>query len=181
MTTITAKDLEGALTHHTRHGNMGYADDGRHKGYTYEHRFEKYPRLGFRDIHHTLDDGGWSRVWMVDGADAADLDAALKALDTPPVINAEEAETLKKIPRVFVKFQLAWDLIAGVPHPEGAIMPNTPHSRVLRLLTLLGDKGLVEFGKKTIEASPEAKKLGIEEMTDTTIRRHDDRPFTIKE
>lgn len=155
---ITRADLDRCTVVQSAHYNMGYVEDpdprvDRHKGYGYGYRCVEFPRLGFIDHVYTLDDGRVTRTWSVDGADVADLDAAIVALNVPPILTADEQRILALIPTEFTDLRKIEDELAGVPHPEGAIMPDTPHSRVLDWLRGLQDKGMIEYGRQSLPAS----------------------------
>lgn len=144
--TITKADIDVAPFRGDVHYNMG------DKGYGYGFRCERYPRLRFIDRHHKPSrkhpDGLNTRTWCVDGIELESLTAALAALNQPVVLTDDEKAMLALIPDDWQSLRQVEDDIAGVDQPKGAIMPDTPHSRVLALMYQLRNKGVVEIGRK---------------------------------
>lgn len=161
---ITKEMIEGSPCRNASHYNMGP------KGYGYGYRFDDFPRLMFIDKHYRKERRN-EREWFVDGARVADFDAAIVALNAPAVLTDDEKEILAKIPLWFTPLREIEDQLVGVPHPEGAIMPDTPHSSVKRLLSQLRDKGVIEYGQMEVAPSPQALAVGVRSSTAPTIRR----------
>lgn len=175
---ITRADIERSTFEYVAHYNMGFVEDpdpniDRHKGYGYGYRCIQFPRLGFINRVYTLDDGGAARTWSVDGADVASLEAAVEALNIPPVLTEDEQRILAQVPPEFTDLRELEDKLAGVPNPEGAIMPDTPHARVLRWLKALQDKGMIEYGRRPWAAG-DSPEINIEHLRwSPTIRRRE--------
>lgn len=173
MKTITAAEVEGATFRYCAHGTMGFTDDGRQKGFSYSYRCVEYPRLVMVRRSYLLDDGGSATEWHVDGVQQLDREAAIAALNVPPVLTDDEAATFAKVPRVFVDFAIVWDVLAGCKHPDGAIMPDTPHARALRLLDALRSKGVVVTDAKPWPDDHRPEVTDSSLRWSTTIRRVD--------
>lgn len=145
MSPVTRKDLESASFEYTTHYNMGRA------GYGYGYRCVQHPRLSL--IHRSFrpskeePDGKNTETLYVDGDEVADLDAAVARINIPPVLTEDETRILAMIPDEFVSLRTLKDELAGVDCPWGAIMPNTPHARVMDWLSSLAEKGMIEYGK----------------------------------
>lgn len=161
---ITKDMIEGSPCRNTAHYNTGAA------GYGYGFRFDDFPRLIFIDKTYKKE-RRHEREWYVDGVRVTDLDAAIAALNIAAVMTDDEAATLAMVPLWFTPLRELEDQLAGVPHPDGAIMPNTPHSLVMRLLSQLRDKGAVEYGQMEVTPTAKAIELGVRSATVSTIRR----------
>lgn len=144
---ITAADIEGAECFDDAHYNMGFDERGRQKGYGYGYCFTKFPRLRFIDRTYKTEGNRRTRTWYVDGAECACLEAAIWALNEPVVLTKDEQAALERIPAEFVSYRRMVDQLAGCEKPEGAIMPDTPHSKAHHLIDGLRAKGVVELGK----------------------------------
>lgn len=144
---ITRTDIDHVTFRSNAHYNMGK------DGYGYGYECEELPRLRFIDRHYRPNrehpDGRNTRTWCVDGAELESLDAAVAALNLPPVITPEEDAALAQIPLWFVGLREMEDILAGVPRPEGAIEWKSPHSVALMMIEGLRAKGLVELGKRS--------------------------------
>ena len=175
---IARADIERSTFEYVAHHNMGYVQDpdpklDRYKGYGYGYRCIDFPRLGFIDRVYTLDDGGVTRTWMVDGADAASLEAAIEALNVPPVLTEDEQRILARIPLEFTDLRELEDKLAGVPRPEGGIMPDTPHAHVMDWLRALRDKGTIEYGRRPLSPVYDPILETEVDRWSPTIRRRD--------
>jgi len=175
---ITRADIEQATFEYVTHYNMGYVDDpdpnvNRHKGYGYGFRCVEFPRLGFIDCVHTLDDGGATRTWNVDGSDVASLEAAIEALNVPPVLTDDEQRILARIPPEFTDLRELEDKLAGVRRPKGGIMPDTPHAHVMDRLRALQDKGMIEYGRQPLSSVYDPILETEIDCWSPTIRRRD--------
>jgi hypothetical protein len=175
---ITLADIEQATFEYVAHYNMGFVEHpdpkiDRHKGYGYGYRCVEFPRLGFIDRVYTLDDGGVTRTWRVDGADVADLTAAIVALNVPPILIEDEQRILARIPPEFTDLCELEDKLAVVPRPEGGIMPDTPHAHVMDRLQALRDKGMIEYGRRPLPACYDPILETEVDRWSPTIRRRD--------
>jgi hypothetical protein len=150
---LTWAELEGEMVDYEAHYNMGYHEDGKAKGYGYRHRFEKHPRLTFVDYWREPDSPTerWERVWQVDGKPVPTFEDAMVAIEIPPVLTPEEAAAFAQVPRVPIRFDALWDVLAGCPRPPGGIMPDTPHGNASRLIDALRDKGVIEMWRHPFE------------------------------
>jgi hypothetical protein len=145
-------DLEGMMFSNFRIGNMGYVQDpggdqdGRRKGYSYSFRCVDHPRLVFRDDTYLLDDGGWRRVWIVDGEECPDLPAALERLAQPPLLSASEFVAWMRLPPDPVPYWLAAQWIAGMINPDPHFLDrDTRFGRCDHALAKLFEKGMVAY------------------------------------
>ena len=142
----SAADLLGAMFRQNTHYNMG------RQGYGYGWECERYPRVTFIDRtfrpSREHPDGLQTRTWYVDGAEVASVEAAAEALQMPPTLTEDEARVLELVPFSFMCLRRLEDDLAGVERPKGGIMPETPHSRVLRWLHGLRAKGMIEYGQQ---------------------------------
>ena len=120
--------------------------NGGSKFFGYVYRCVEHPRLTRRDIYDKNDKSVTS-TWRVDGEDVADLAAAVERLNTPAVLTEDEVKALARIPTEFTNVRAVEDIVAGCKAPEGAIMPNTPHSDAIHMLARLQAKGVIEYGK----------------------------------
>lgn len=145
---ITAAEIEGAACFDDVHYNMGFDEHGRQKGYGYGYCFTNFPRLRFIDRVYKTEGNRRTRTWYVDGAECADLPAAIAALNKPAVLTDDERAALERIPVEFVDLRKMEDQLAGCEHPEGAIEPGTPHAIATDLIHRLRAKGAVELGKQ---------------------------------
>jgi hypothetical protein len=144
---IIAADIEGAECVEDAHYNMGYDDEGRQKGYGYGHSFTSFPRLRFIDRVYKTERNRRTRTWYVDGTECADLAAAIEALNKPAILTEDEQAALALIPSEFVSYREMIDRLAGCEKPDGAIMPDTPHSKAHDVAGRLRAKGVVEMGR----------------------------------
>lgn len=170
---ITAADIEGAECFSDAHYNMGFDERGRQKGYGYGYRFTKYPRLQFIDRAYYNTENRHTRTWYVDGLECADLAAAIEALNVPPVLTDDEKAALERIPPEFMSYRGLIDQLAGGKNPDGAIMPDTPHSKAHHLIDGLRNKGVVEMGKapERSDGAPWSEILPEHLRWSPTIRR----------
>lgn len=145
---ITAEQVNGSEWRNTAHLNMGRA------GYGYEYTSEQYPRIAFIDRTYrpapAHPDGKREREWYVDGAPVASFEAAIAALNVSPVFTEDEERILALIPAEPTDLRELEDDLAGVPHPQGAIMPDTPHSRVGGWIRSLARKGAIRYGRREL-------------------------------
>jgi len=143
---VTPDMLTGEMFDYALHVHMGSR-----VGYGYGWRCRRWPRLSYLDRVYKPTkqhpDGRSTRTWSVDGVERLDLGDALAALVGWPTLTEDELRVLALVPAEFTNLRRVEDDLAGVPHPEGGIKPDTPHYRVLRWLDALKDKGLVEYGK----------------------------------
>jgi hypothetical protein len=168
-TTVTREEIFGLEFRGAIHLNMGA------KGYGWIFECERWPRLRIMWRHfkptRAEPDGRDVQTYMVDGLEVADLDAAVAALNQPVQLTPEEEAAWRLVPAEFEDLRRVEDDLAGAERPRGAIMPDTPHSRVMHLLDALREKGAVELGKRPWPADykPENK---IEHLRwSPTIRR----------
>lgn len=159
--TITKADIGVAPFRGDVHYNMG------DKGHGYGFRCERYPRLRFTERHYKPSrkhpDGLNTTTWYVDGAEVASLDAAIAALNQPTVLTDDEKAMLALIPDDWQSLRQVEGDLAGVDHPTGAIMPDTPHSRVLAIMDRLRNKGVIELGRKPERDDGEPWHKGVPE------------------
>jgi hypothetical protein len=145
MGAVMTVDIGKVRFTHTAHYNMGKA------GYGNGWRCIEEPRLGVIDLVYrpapAHPDGKIVRTWSVDGVDCPSLDAALDALMKPPELTDDEKRVLDLIPQEFAPLRVVEDDLAGCSNPKGAIMPDTPHSRVIGWIGSLAAKGKVEYGR----------------------------------
>lgn len=135
--TITLDDVHAGKLRES--GHLNYGRDG--SGYLMRHTTIR--RLQAIDRHYkgkAAEKAGTraERLWLVDGVQVADLDAAVAALNVPVVVTDEEAAALAHIPGVFTERK----------HVMAAIEKAGARERpVLTILLGLGDKGLIEWGR----------------------------------
>lgn len=144
--TLEIGDLDGSVWLNHAHYNLGSGG----YGYGYTHKDEPRVRVisySYRGERREKERKPGELKWFVDGAEVADKAAVICALSTPPVLTDEERVTLERVPAEFVDLRPFETALAGVPHPEGPIEPDTPHARALDLLRRLEDKGAIEYGR----------------------------------
>lgn len=167
--TITRDDIDKSTMEYAAHYNMGRA------GYGYGFRCVEFSRLMVIDQCYRPSkewpDGKHTRTYYVDGAEVADLAAAIAALNVPPVLTEDEQRILDFIPREFTDLRELEDELAGVPHPKNAIMPDTPHYRVMHWLDGLRNKGMVELGKRKLADDYKPENTFTHLRWSPTIRR----------
>lgn len=151
--------LNGANFTNTSHGNKGYATDENgaylegdvHMGYVWTFRCDEFPRLSFNDhIMHPAHDRPEWRVWCVDGAPVADLDAACRALLCPPLLTLPEYVVLERIGEFPCEYHKAIDMAAGAVNPTPNFIDGI-WSRVSRVIDSLRDKGILKYNDGNLE------------------------------
>lgn len=179
---VTAAEITASTWEYCVHYNMGK------KGHGYGHRCVEFPRLSMIDRYYKPSrehpDGLVQRQWCVDGeivATAGSKDwevvpaAALAALAIAPKLTDDEARILDLVPWGYVEIRQLETELAGVDRPSGGIMPNTPHSRVMRWLAALQDKGMIEYGRR--ELPGKLRGFPFEHMNwESVVRRRKQEP-----
>jgi hypothetical protein len=132
------------------HGNMGYVQDehgnytDRHKGYAYGYRCVEHPRFTFEDRHHTLDDGGYERTYMVDG-EKCEYDDIARLLSEPPKLTLIEFVCLLRIGDVKLPWFSLVDVAAGCEQPTPQYIDSKTHwGRIYGVMEHLREKGLID-------------------------------------
>ena len=116
---ITMDDVRAS---HTKERMHGHGTDF----FFYIHQCNEFPRLSRFDRYDRKTRSVTS-TWRVDGQDVANLEAAIAALNVPPVLTDDEAEALKLIPDDFADIRKTVD-----------------HGLRIRL----DNKGFIEWGER---------------------------------
>lgn len=90
MDEITRESLAGAKLHETMHLNGG-------SWFGYAYVCDRFPRLSRVD-RYVKKTRSSTQTWAVDGIEVADLDAAVAALNVPPIFDLEELAMLAELP-----------------------------------------------------------------------------------
>lgn len=133
--TVTLDDLKKSKTRERMHLNGG-------SWFGYIHQCVEYPRLSRFD-RYVKKDRSVTSTWRVDGADVADLEAAVVALNLPPNVTLEERAALDLVPVEFTPARDVRTLIGG---------ENRQHA--IEVMTLLDNKGLIEYQDGKVRRRP---------------------------
>lgn len=151
---LTISDFERFDVIEAAHYNMGGA------GFAYGFRAVKHLRLSFIDRYLTglpresesFGRRAWvkqvKREWYVDGVLVADLEAAVAALNVPPVFTDVERAALAQIPKRKVPLRIIRNIISGEIHQGVVIEWDSPTSRAMLLIDALRNKGAVTIGRR---------------------------------
>lgn len=94
----TPADLKGCHMRQTMHLNGGS------EWFGYAYQCVEHPRLQRLD-RYLRKDRSVESTWSADGVDHVDLQAALDALQTPPVLTEDERAALARVPAEFVRLR----------------------------------------------------------------------------
>ena len=126
----------------TGHINYGAGKGG---GYPSQHTTE--PRLSVIDRTQMKP----ARVFLVDGVQVADFDAAIDALLVPAVLTEAETAMLERVPAEWAEVRALRRTLAGIGEAEDTVMiaQTDPRAAVIEVMHWLGAKGMLEYREWT--------------------------------